>query len=224
MSTVPQNAKLRLEWWEAHIAQVVANAVAVGTTVEATTDLSTKITTARSKFLAKQEAEGAARTATSEWHSAVLAMGTAGAAIIDSIRSKAKTVGGNSIWELSGIPAPATPTPVGPPGMPTDLKVELLPDGSLKLGWKCVNPAAAGGPIYHLWRSAGNPDNYAFIGGAGAREFTDNTVPSGDAIVYYKIKAIRTTAMGDPAEFMVRFGTGVGGGVSVTALTPKLAA
>src|SRR3954453_18961196 len=93
MSTVPANAKLRMEWYEAHVAQIAANAVAIGTTTTATTDLTTKTTAARTKYDAKVAAENAAKVATSEWHSAIVAMGTAGSAIIDQIRAKAKTVG-----------------------------------------------------------------------------------------------------------------------------------
>ena len=68
----------------------------------------------------------------------------------------------------------------------------------------------------------GADDSYAFVGGAGARLFVDTTVPSGLTLIYYKIQAVRTTAIGVAGEFLVRFGTG--SGVTVTTMTPKLAA
>ena len=75
-----------------------------------------------------------------------------------------------------------------------------------------------------MYRAIGTPEDYQFIGGSGLREFTDQTAPSGQAILYYKIQAVRTTAIGVAGEFIVRFGIGVGGGISVTTLAPKLAA
>ena len=60
------------------------------------------------------------------------------------------------------------------------------------------------------------------------RDFTDASVPSGTPIVYYKIQAVRTTAVSPYGEFMVRFGVaGSSGGVLVTAVektSPKIAA
>jgi hypothetical protein len=156
----------------------------------------------------------------------LLAATTAAADIIKQVRAKA-AVSGDSIYTLASLPIPATPTPVGPPGTPEALKVELNPDGSLKLTWKCPNPTGSTGTLYHVFRSAtGETSDYTFIGGAGEKKFTDGTVPSGSSILYYKIQAVRTTAMGVPGEFIVRFGIGVGGGISVMAIapTPKLAA
>ena len=71
MGTVPGNAKVKMEWYEAHVAQFAANAVAIGTTTTATTDLTTKTTAARTKYNAKVLAENAAKVATSDWHGAI---------------------------------------------------------------------------------------------------------------------------------------------------------
>jgi hypothetical protein len=134
--------------------------------------------------------------------------------------------GGFSISPLAAHPPPPPPPPVGPPGTPEALKVELNPDGSLKLSFKCANPAGAYGTLYHVFRSAtGETNDYQFVGAAGEKRFTDSTVPSGLSIVYYRIQAVRTTAVGVAGEFLVRFGIGAGGGgISVTPLAPKLAA
>jgi hypothetical protein len=227
MGTVPQNPKLRLEWYESHNAQFAANAVAIGTTTTATTDLTTKTTAARDKFNAKLAAENAAKVATSEWHSAAEAMGTAGSAIIDQIRAKAKTVGGTSIYELAGIPAPATPTPKPPPGQPTDLQVALDATGTLTLKWKCANPTGSSGTTYNVFRRIGAAGEFSYLGGTGAREITDETVPAGSALVMYKIQAVRSTAVGPWNTFNVFLGVDTGGTAMVTsvvATSPKMAA
>lgn len=229
MGTVPTNPKLRMEWYESHVAQIALNAVAVGTTTTATTDLSTKTLAARTKYNAKLEAENAAKVATSEWHSAIEAMATAGSAIIDQIRAKARTVGGNSIYELAGIPAPATPTPVPPPGQPTDLKVALDATGALTLKWKCVNPPGASGTTYNVFRRIGAVGEFSFLGGSGVREITDASVPAGAALVMYKIQGVRSTSVGPWNTFNVFFGVDTGGAamvtsVAVAAAAPKMAA
>jgi hypothetical protein len=227
MSTVPANAKLRMEWYEAHVAQFAANAVAIGTTTTATTDLTTKTTTARTKWNAKVAAENAAKVATSEWHSAILAMGTAGSAIIDQIRAKAKTVGGNSIYELAGIPAPATPTPVPPPGQPVELVVQLTQSGALDLSWKCANPPGASGTTYNIFRRAGATGEFTYVGGTGVREFTDDSLEAGPEMIQYKIQAVRSTLVGPWNTFNVFFGTAPTGLATVTSVveaTPKMAA
>jgi hypothetical protein len=229
MGTVPQYPKLRMEWYETHVEQFAANAVAIGTTTTATTDLTTKTTAARDKYNAKLAAENAAKVATSEWHSAIVAMATAGSAIIDQIRAKAKTVGGNSIYELAGIPAPATGTPKPPPGQPTDLKVALDATGALNLSWKCANPPGASGTTYNVFRRIGAVGEFSYLGGSGVREITDESVPAGSALVMYKIQAVRSTSVGPWNTFNVFFGVDTGGAAMVTsvaavAASPKMAA
>ena len=90
--------------------------------------------------------------------------------------------------------------------------VELLPNGSVKLRWKCDNPAGSSGTLYHVFRKVGTaPGEFTFVGGSGSRTFVDGTVPSGVATIVYQVQAARTTAVGDAAEFVVNFGVGTGG-------------
>ena len=58
-------------------------------------------------------------------------MSGSGAALIKKIRAKAEVGGGNAVYALASIPAPAPPSPVRPPGMPTDFAVRCSEDGSL---------------------------------------------------------------------------------------------
>jgi hypothetical protein len=223
MGVMPDTKSGKLEFCEAHVTPFTANAVAIGTTVLAATDFSTKTTAARAAFVVKQAAEEAVRNANGNFDIALLAATTSAADIIKQVRAKAAT-SGNSIYTLASLPIPATPSPVGPPGRPTDLKVALNPDGSIEMKWKCPNPAGSTGTLYNLFRSTtGASNDFAFIGGSGERKFTDETVPSGSSIMYYKIQAVRTTAIGVAGEFTVRFGKG-GSAITVTEMAPKLAA
>lgn len=67
-------------------------------------------------------------------------------------------------------------------------------------------------------------------GAAGSRKFLDGTLPAGASPVTYQVTAVRSTAAGNPAQFVVNFGTGGSGtggsgeGVASVVAAPKLAA
>jgi hypothetical protein len=210
-------------FFEAHEAPWTTNALAIGTTAAAVTALAALTATARAKQVAQAAAQEAARTATNEYKNAIIAMATAGADIIKQVKVKAALAGGgaagDAIYNLAQIPPPATPSPVGPPGMPTNFKVTLNPDGSLKLTWKCSNPAGATGTIYQISRRIGGA-GWQMIGGAGQKEFVDATVPAGTASVSYRIQAIRSTQSGTANDFQVNFGVGGGGEMTASVTEP----
>jgi hypothetical protein len=120
------------------------------------------------------------------------------------------------------------PTPTPAPGTPTDFTVGLLGDGSLELRWKCANPRGGAGVIYQLHRRVGNAGgatDWTFAGATGSRKFLDATLPAGASPVTYRVTAVRSTASGSPAEFVVNFGTaGSGQSVASVSAAPKLAA
>jgi hypothetical protein len=91
---------------------------------------------------------------TNEYKNAVIAMAVAGSEILKHIKAKAAT-GGDAIYNLAQIPPPATPLAVGPPGMSSDFRVTLKPNGSLELMWKCSNPSGAAGTNYQVSRKIG---------------------------------------------------------------------
>lgn len=125
-----------------------------------------------------------------------------------------------------GLSVRATPEPVPQPGTPTSFKVTLNADGSLDLGWKCKNPPGSRGTIYQVWRKIGAGE-FTYVGGTGARKFVDSTVPAGTAGVTYQLQAVRSTAVGDWAQFNVNFGMTAGGTMTAAvaeAAPAKLAA
>ena len=78
MSSVLSNSKIaRVEFCEAHNTPFSTNAVLIGTTVLATTDLATKTAAARAAYNAQQAAQNAAKAATNDYSIAVEAMTTA---------------------------------------------------------------------------------------------------------------------------------------------------
>jgi hypothetical protein len=227
MSIVPPNLAEKIQFYEAHLAQWAANAVAIGTTAPKVTALQTKTTAARAALTQQEEAKIAAKGATSDLRAAVSLMADSGSDIIKEINAKAATDGDN-VYTLAGIPSPATPSPVPAPGTPTDFSVTLVPaDGSLRLGWKCPRPANAVGIMYQVERRIGDAGAFQLLGSMGVRKFIDSTVPAGTAQVTYRITATRTTGAGIPATFLVQFGVGGAGEMTASVMpptTPRLAA
>ena len=208
MPIVPPKPADKIVWYEAHIAPWTTNAVAIGSSAPEITALNALTETARAKQTAQQAAKDAARTATNQYREAVLAMAVAGSDVLKKVKAKAATTAG--VWDLAQIPPPATPSPVGPPGMPSTFKVTLNPEGSLELTWKCSNPAGASGTIYQVSRKIG-AGAWSMVGGTGEKKFLDDTVPAGVASVSYRIQAIRSTQAGTANDFTVNFGVGGGG-------------
>lgn len=224
MSLVPPTIIGKINFFQSKNTPWAANAVAIGTTTTAVSALATKVTAAQTKLATQIAAHEAAKNATADLHAAVHDMANAGADIIKQIRAKAAT--DSSVYYLAQIPPPATPSPVGAPGTPTDFKATLNPDGSLKLTWKCPNPTGSVGTIYQISRRTGSTGAFTSIGGSGTRSFIDSSVPAGVASVTYQIIAVRSTAMGTAAQFIVNFGVESGSGEMVASVVsaPKLAA
>jgi hypothetical protein len=221
-SILPADKVGRIEWSENHNAPLSTNAVAVGTTAAAVTDLATKTSTARAAYNAQQAAQNAAKAATIDFNLAVDAMTVAAANILKQIKAKA-AVAGDGVYALAEIPAPATPGPKPAPGTPTRFTATLGGDGALTLRWSCANPRGTSGTIYQVWRRTSPAAEFTYVGGTGRKTFVDPTIPAGATAVTDQIQAVRSTVAGPWAQFNVNFGVGGTGGATVLA-APKLAA
>jgi hypothetical protein len=206
MPVVPSKSVEKIKFYETHQAQWEANAAAMGTTPEAVSALADLTVAAREAFNEQRQAQNAARAATAKLQQAVEAMANAGAAIIEQVRVQARK-SGDEVYPLAHIPAPARPSPIGPPGQPYRFSVELSEVGSVTLRWKCKNPAGAVGTVYQVWRRIGTGE-LTFLATVGAKQFVDDTLPAGTAAVMYQVQGMRTTAVGPVAQFNVYFGGG----------------
>jgi hypothetical protein len=226
MSVVPKKQLEKLEWCESHVAPWTTNAVAIGTTAAEVTAFETKTEAARAAMTAATAAKDAAKNATLALKNAIAALDVAAAGIVKQVRVKAETTNNPNVYVLASIPAPATPSPVGAPGTPSDFAVELFQDGSLEMAWKCVNPVNCTGVVYQIWRRVGGSGEFTYVGGVGEKKFLDTTIPAGSSFFTYKIQAVRSTAVGGWAEFNVNFGTSSAGAMtaSVVQTQPKMAA
>lgn len=208
MGLIPDTKPGKIAFFNAKIDPWTTNAVAIGTTTTAVTDLTTKLASASDKYDAQVAALEVAKAATAAADAAIAALVQAGNDIIKQVRVKANTAG-PSVYELAQIPAPAIPTPVTTLGTPTDFTVELQTTGALKIKWKCASPRATG-MVYQVFRRTTPTAEFEYLGGSGSKEFVDSTIPAGSSQVTYQIQAVRSTAVGPFAQFNVNFGTSSG--------------
>lgn len=220
MSIVPTSDLGKITFYEAHIPVWTADASAIGLKDSDCADLQALISAARAAWDAQQAAANASKAATTTMHNAVRAMHALGATDIAKIKAFAEATGNPDVYALAEIPAPATPSPVGPPGTPTDFVVTLMQTGAVMLKWKCANPSGASGTIYNLSRRIGGSGAFMPIGGTGVRSFTDETIPAGSTMLTYQIVAVRSTRSGMPALFNVNFGMG-GDGLMVATVSDE---
>jgi hypothetical protein len=228
MPVVPKKKLPRLEFYEQHETVWTDEAANIGLAAGDPAALAAKNAAARAAYENHLAAQQNARAATQGWYEALADLSTFGAGLIDKIRAKAKTGGGDATYTLAQISAPPTPSPVAAPGTPDKFKVEVDQSGALILSWGCPNPAGATGTTYLVSRQVSGAGEFVVLGATGKKTFTDTALPAGTTAVTYRIRAQRSTAQGLPAEFTVKFGTGSAGQVTATVQgppsSPKLAA
>jgi hypothetical protein len=224
MSVVPKEAVAKIQFFEDHDAPWSSNSTQVGLTTTEVAALAVKTAAARAAYDVQQAAQLAAKDATLNLRLAVTAMAAAGAELIQKIRVKAATAG-DGVYALASLPAPALPSPVPPPGLPTDFTAALSQGGAVTLGWRCPNPANAKSTMYQVSRRTGATGPFVLLGATGSRKFVDDSIPAGTASVTYRIVGIRSTAQGPEAFFTVCFGvSGTGEATASVVQAPKLAA
>ena len=95
-------------------------------------------------------------------------------------------------------------TPLANPGTPYKFVANLSVSGAINLQWKCDNPAGA--TMYQIWRRIGTHAEFVYLGASGKRRFRDDTLPAGSSAMMYQIQAVRTSKVGQMAEFNVNIG------------------
>lgn len=225
MGIIPEKIQDQLAFFNLHAPTWITNAVQIGITSAQATAFNDAATEAQSLWDTQQTQKQKAKNATAEMKVGVSDARSKAAAIIAAVKAKADSVADpQTIYSLADIPAPAAPSPVGPPGAPFEAKVQLLAEGEIVLSWKCNNPANAVGTIYEVRRAIGEPEGGTLIGATGVKSFTDDTIPEGTSRVFYAVTGVRSTSRGPTTTFLVKFGVG-GPGISVVETSPvKMAA
>ena len=224
MGVMPDDLLARIEFMEQHLGTGkpwTDRAVDIGLTSAECTAALAKVAAARAQYENQKALQQAARAATLGLRAAITEMTAAGSELIKKIKVKAQSAGGGAptehVYEQAEIPSPATPSPVGAPGVPYKFKVQLENTGAVTFSFKCDNPKNATGTLYQVARQiGGGAGAFINIGASGVKRFTDETLPAGTGIVVYRIFAQRSTAKGAAVDLTVKFGTNAGGEMTVS--------
>lgn len=210
MGVVPPTRIEKVEFYEAHNSIWAAQAANIGLTVPQVTALTTLTTAARAAFNQQQTAQAAAKSATENFHNKVRDMQAQGSDLIKTIKAYAETKNDPNVYVLANIPAPASPTPAGPPVAPTDLAAVMNSDGTIRLTWRGT---LAQRQFFSVWRQLPSQNLPLQIGAVAAKDFTDVTVPRGLNQVVYNVRAHRDAQVSTPTQnLVVYFGAIPGGG------------
>lgn len=198
-----------IEWFEQRASTWVEAAAQIGITPALAGDMVTETTQARSAYNAVLGARDAATLATQNQTAQVKEMRTLGGQLIKAIRSFAVTQPDpNVVYQLSGVPPQAEPTPQ-PPEVPYDVSSDLTSEGEIALKWK--GNSHGGSTVYAISRAVQvNPSQslgpMEQIGLTGSRTFVDATAPSCTIAAQYLIKAYKETCQPRTSENLtVRF-------------------
>lgn len=198
-----------LEWCESHQAAFVASYDEIGLTEDQS--LAFAETTEKAHTLLIDQAEALQRyeVATREVEQIMrLLRGQAGDAV-RSIRSFAELQPAPAkVYATARVAPPATPTPMSPPGRPTQLNATLTAaTGALTLTWKATHPAGVGGTTYVIRRKLPGEAAFTLLGTAGKKRFIDETLPAGIENVQYSVQSQRGEKTSAPsATLLVNIG------------------
>jgi hypothetical protein len=218
MGTFPSRRDEFLNWCAAHDPVWTANATLIGMTGAQATAFNKAVDDLQAAILAQEQAKQAAKSATMTTEEREGELRRLATENVQRIRTFAQSTGNPSVYTLAQVPPVAPPTPVGPPGTPTDFTVALDPQGAITVRFKCVNPPNAGGTTYLVRRKLPAQAGFAFFTATGKKNFTDATLPSAIAQAEYVVQALRGDVAGTPSStLIVRFGAGGDGAFTIAS-------
>src|SRR5688500_1717339 len=134
MRTVPNEQAAKIAWFRARLAAWNANLALLGLTAPELATLTAQVEAGDNALADRTEAENVAKAKTAILNAAVDALGTNGGRLVNKIRANAELAANpTAVYAAAQVPAPATPSPVGAPGTPTDFLATLLQGGDVDL-------------------------------------------------------------------------------------------
>ncbi len=182
MSTYPVKPRAAfLEWTRVHAPIFFDNHDKIGLRKDQAEALNAAVGAAAAAQLAREAARQAALVAAREARQAFATLALRTGDAVRSIRAfAAASPEADAVYSLAQIPPTAGPSPVPPPGRPSDLSVTLDPSaGSVSLRWKARNPENARGTSYIVRRKLPGEAEFSFVGVAGKKRFVDQTLMFG---------------------------------------------
>lgn len=223
-SVVPSKDLDAVQFFETHIPIWNAALASVGVTGPQVAQLDAATKACRGAFTKQQAAKDAAKATTTTFQNDATTMRSIGGDLIKSIKAFAATTYNPDVYGIAQIPMPAAPSPVPPPGQPTDFKIGLTGSGAVQPTWKCTSGAASTGAFFVVTRKLAGESVFTTVGNIGAKKFTDNTIPQGVTGATYLVQGFRGDHAGEVSlPVGVQFGVSAGGG-NVQAAPLKMAA
>ncbi len=219
MPIIPRTLIGRIEFFEQHLPVWATDPAAIGLDAAQIADLTVRTAQARADYEAALAIRNSAKAATETQKSSVDFMYDLGADLVKTIRAFAETTDDDSVYAAAQIPAPAPPTPTGPPEMPTNVTADVNNFGYVVISWK---GSRAVGTQFILQRQMIPVDApagpWTYAGSSVTNDYTDTTVPTGFAGVSYRVYAQRPGGTSDVSTpTTISFGTGAGSSSTETA-------
>jgi hypothetical protein len=215
MGTYPTSPRSDfIAWCKAHQPVIETQYASIGLSQAQADKFKNDLSTLRNNDEAQESARQAAKAATTAANASFATMKRTAADTVRLIRVFANNAPDPSVvYATAEIDPPAPPTPLPPPGRPTDMTVELDPTtGAITLRWKSVNPRGAAGTSYIIRRKLPGESTFTFVGVSGVKKFTDRTFVAGPDTVMYTIQAQRSDSSGPVSDILtINFGAAGGG-------------
>lgn len=204
MTTVPKTFLGRLEFFEQRLPAWIADPTAIGLTGDEVAELAARVSMARQRYVELQAIRNAAEAATLSHQLANDAMADFGSDLVQTIRAFAGRTGDPGVYAAALIPSPKNPSPSGPPPRPSDVRVELLPSGCLRLRWK---GSVARRAYFCIFRQAPGEHGFTLLETVAAKTYVDTTIPRGTGELVYRVQARRDGHRVDGPTMFVALGS-----------------
>lgn len=214
MPLLPQSRADQITFFETHLPLWQADPASIGLSPAQVAGLAAQIASARAALTAADIQRIESMSATQNFHLETDGMTGTGTDLIRLIRAHAAITNDPDVYVRSGLPAPASGSPLPAPATPRNFQVTLQPTGAILLKWKCPQPRGAMGTLYEIARRIGpssSTNRSALIATVGRREFLDDSIPAsagagGADGITYTVTAVRSTKRGAPSQFRIFVG------------------
>jgi hypothetical protein len=210
MAVLPKTINEQLAFSESHVQAWIAHASQLGLDESRVAVFAEQVAATRAAYDAAQAARAAAEAATTRLYGEARTLAAQAALFIREIKTTAAASDEPAdILALGRIPARADNSPKGAPGKATNIEIDLVGTGAVKLSWSARNASASSGAFFDVLRKLPGETSFTSIGaceGTTARTrtitFIDDTLPAHAAAqgVRYIIVPRRGASKGEPSE------------------------
>ncbi|VAX39308.1 hypothetical protein MNBD_PLANCTO03-1113 [hydrothermal vent metagenome] len=210
MAELPETILGQLQYFEQHIPVWASDPAAIGLTIAQIADITSLTGAMRVAYNNSQASRQTSKDDTLLQriaHHDMLGLGTALIATIKAFDDASGSTG--AILAAASIAIDNAASPFGPPIVATEFVTSLHNSGAIEIRWKGT---VANGTYYTIHRKLDSETDFALIGNASDREFTDATIPAGTPKATYYLITHRDALNSGQSEH-ITVNLGVGGSV-----------